>query len=374
MKSSLIDYFITLVKIDSESKHEREVAKKLKKDLEKLGAEVRFDEAHTKTGGDVGNLYAYIPGKIDKQPILFCAHMDTVVPGTGIKPKIEGNKIISSGDTILGADDKSGIAQIICAIKEIKSSKEDHAPVEILFTISEEIGLLGAKHCNCEMLRSKIGYALDAHEVGNLTIGAPSQNSMEYTIYGKESHAGAEPEKGINAIRIASEAIANMPLGRIDDETTNNIGIIEGGKATNIIPAKVKIKAEARSHNEKKLLDITKAMSDALLDAAKKHTVDGTTGSVDIKVMQEYRSFHLDEADELVKLSEEACRKVGIEHKTSVGGGGSDANIFNYHGIKTAIAGTGMQNVHTLQESIRISDLVNGCKWVTEVIRCYSNK
>ena len=372
MDKTITDFFISLVTIDSESKNEKATALKLEEDLKKLGAKVQYDNAHKKTDGNIGNLYAYFPGNIEKLPILLCAHLDTVTPGNNIKPQIMDDKIFSDGTTILGADDKSGVAAIIWAIKELKENNEDHAPIEALFTISEEIGLLGAKHLDYSLIKSKIGYAFDGHHVGQITIGAPSQNSMKYTIHGKESHAGVAPEQGIHAIKITSEAIAAMPMGRIDEETTCNVGVIKGGTATNIIPNLVVIKAEARSHNEDKLKQITEQMSDALLKTADKYKLDGFQAKVNIEIEKSYQAFKLKDDDDVIHLAKKASENCGFEFKTNIGGGGSDANIFNVHGLKMAVAGTGMEKVHTVDEYIAISDLENCVKWTKEVIREYS--
>ena len=372
MKLNVIDYFISLVKIDSESKNEKAVAEQLAKDLQELGAEIKFDNANEKTGGNVGNLYGYFPGNIDKTPILFCAHMDTVVPGIGVKPQIKEDRIVSDGTTVLGADDKSGIAEIICGINEILSEGKDHAPIEVLFTISEEIGLLGAKHLDYSMIKSKIGYALDSHAVGELTIGAPSQNNLKITIHGKKSHAGAAPEEGVNAIQIAAKAIAKMPMGRIDEETTCNIGIINGGNATNIVPDCVKIQGEARSHNPEKLQKVTDQMVAAINDTVKDFKLGDFKATADINVETEYHAFLLSEDDPVVKLSNAACQNIGITPKTNVGGGGSDVNIFNKNGLKMAICGSGMENVHTVDEFIKLDSLTTGTAWVKAIIEEYS--
>ena len=372
MDKSVIEYFMNLVKIDSESRHEKAIAERLVKDLKDLGAEIKFDNANKNTGGDVGNLYAFFPGKIEKKPILFCAHMDTVKPGIDINPQIKDSRIVSDGTTILGSDDKSGIVEIMWAIKELQESGEETAPVEVLFTISEEIGLLGAKYLNYSFIKSEIGYALDSHHVGQISIGAPSQNSIKFIVRGKESHAGVAPEKGINAIKVAAEAIVAMPIGRIDSETTCNIGLIAGGKATNIVPNEVVINAEARSHSPQKLQDITEKMSKAFQEAVAKHEIDGFKASVEIEVNEEYQAFRLSEDDEAVKLAKVASENIGLTFKGEIGGGGSDVNIFNQYGLKMAVAGSGMDKVHTVDECIEISELENGVKWVKEVIRIYS--
>jgi len=372
MKETLLDYFLSLVTIDSESKNEKAVADKLADDLRKLGAEVSFDNAHEKTGGNVGNLYAYFKGDIEKKPVLFCAHMDTVVPGNAVKPKVLDDRIVTDGTTVLGSDDKSGIAEIIWAIKEIKEADEKHAPIEVLFTISEEIGLLGAKHFDTSKIQSVFGYALDSHEIGHAVIGAPSQNSMKFTIHGKESHAGAAPEHGISAIQIASVAISKMQLGRIDEETTCSIGTIEGGTATNIIPKKVVLKAEARSHDEEKLRKVTINMKNALEQTAEKYKLGNFQALVDSEIKKEYSSFRFKEDDECILLAKKATENINLPFKSGIGGGGSDANIFNANGLKMAVVGSGMEDVHTVNEYIKLADLENGSKWVKEVIREYS--
>ncbi len=372
MKDTLIDYFISLVQIDSESKNEKAVAHKIAEDLRDLGAEVTFDNAHKKTGGNVGNLYGYFNGNINKKPILFCAHMDTVVPGNGIKPQVTEDRIVTDGTTILGADDKSGIAEIIWAIKEILESDEDHAPIEVLFTISEEIGLLGAKLFDLSTIKSEFGYVLDSHEIGNLVSGAPAANRMKYIIHGKESHAGAAPEQGISAIQIASEAISKMTLGRIDKETTCSVGTITGGTATNIIPKEVVLKAEVRSHNEDKLKKITDDITAILIDTAAKYILGDFQASVESVIQKEYPAFVINENDQSMLLAKKANKNIGIPFKSEIGGGGSDANIFNFKGLEMAVVGSGMADVHTVNEYIKLVDLENGAKWVKEIIREYS--
>ncbi len=372
MKETLIEYFISLIKIDSESKNEKAVALKIAEDLRYLGAEVNFDNAHEKTLGNIGNLYGYFNGNIDKKPILFCAHLDTVVPGNSIKPQIKDDRIITDGTTILGADDKSGIAEIIWAIKEINEAKEDHAPIEVLFTISEEIGLLGAKLVDLSKIKSEFGYALDSHKIGHAVTGAPSQNSMQFTIRGKESHAGAAPEFGVSAIQIASEAISKMKLGRIDEETTCNIGIIKGGTATNIIPKEVILEAEVRSHDSNKLQKVTEDIKQTLIDTATKYKLRDFQASVESIIQKEYPAFVLENDEPCILLAKKATENIGLPYSSGISGGGSDANIFNFKGLKMAVVGSGMEDVHTVNEFIKLVDLENGTKWVKEVIREYS--
>lgn len=370
MQNDVISYFMHLISIDSESKNERAMIDALKKDLQQLGAEVDEDDCGNSTGGNAGNLYGYIPGNIQKKPILFCAHVDTVKPGNGIKARIENDTIYSDGTTILGSDDKSGIAEIVMGIKQIKQSGKDHAPIEILFTVSEEIGLLGAKYFDKSRLKSAFGYALDSHNVGELIIGAPSQNSFVATFYGKEAHAGVEPEKGLSAIRIASEAISATPLGRIDFETTCNIGKIYGGEATNVVPNKVVVHGEARSHNHSKLERICDDIKHAFQSTVERYAEQG--GRLEISCDTEYEAFKVDEYSAVVQVAAKALKNLDIPAVIKTGGGGSDANIISAGGLPIIITGTGMNKVHTVDENIKTDQLLKGTAFVKELIRIYS--
>jgi len=372
MQDEVVNYFLELISIDSESGDERAIIDRLKADLKALGAKVEEDDAYVLTGGNAGNLYAQIPGNLNKKPILFCAHSDTVKPGKGIKPIVKDGIIYSDGTTILGSDDKSGIAELITALKEIIESGEKHPPIEVLITVSEEVGLLGAKHFDKSRLESAWGYALDTHQVEELVIGAPAQNSIQITFLGKESHAGVEPEKGINAIRVAAEAITAMPLGRIDHETTSNIGLINGGVATNIVPNKVEVKGEARSHNHFKLEQLTSDIRHCVERAVQHFQYDFGGASFDWKVNLEYEAFHIQESEPVVQIAIDAMHRIGLTPKITIGGGGSDANIINASGLPMIICGTGMNKVHTLNEEIEIEQLLKGKEFLKALIRRYA--
>src|SRR5256714_12292702 len=271
---------LELVQIDSVSREERDVAERIKKICEELGAEVEIDDAGAKVGGNSGNVIARFPGTLPgAESIMMSAHMDTVVPGEGVKPVIEGDIIRTDGTTVLGGDDKSGCAVIIETIRCLQEQKIPYTPIEAVFSICEEVGLLGAKHLDVSKLKSKFGIVFDSDDPGFLFTKGPSANHMEFRVHGLESHAGVAPEEGISAIKIAAEGLAAMKLGRIDSETTANIGEIEGGMATNIIPNLVAMKGEARSHSEEKLEAQTQHMKKCLEDAAAKYqvTVEGKT-------------------------------------------------------------------------------------------------
>ncbi len=367
------NYFLDLVRIDSESRKERDIAFKLKADLEALGAEVSIDNADEKVRGNVGNLVAVFPGQQrSAPPILLSAHMDTVSPGQGVRPVVEGTIVRTDGGTILGGDDKSGLAAIMEALRTIKEQGLSTGDIEIVFTICEEKGLLGAKYLDVSPLKSKYGLVLDATEVGTLYVKGPAANHLQWTVHGLEAHAGVSPEKGLSAIKIASEAIAAMRLGRIDEETTANIGVINGGIATNIIPNQVVIHGEARSHDEGKLASQTDHMSKCLEDAAARYVLelDGAryVGRIEPHIERAYDRMNVPEDSTIVKLLKEAASKTGINVILGTTGGGCDANVFNGKGLLIANLGTGMRDIHTVKESIDLRDIATTARLVLEVV------
>ncbi len=374
----LVDYFISLVEINSESKDEKMVAEKIANDLSEMGAEVIFDNAHHTTQGNIGNLIANFKGKINKAPLLLCAHTDTVVPGKGIKPLIKDGLISTDGSTVLGSDDKAGIAQIIEAIRRLDEEGYEYAPIQVLFTISEEIGLLGAKNLDYSLIKAEVGFALDWHGVGTIVTHAPSLNVFEIIVTGKEAHSGGSPEKGINAIQVAGEALGKLKLGRIDFETTANVGNVKGGLAHNIVPKECFISGEVRSHNEAKLEKVTNNIIKTFEEVASKYEVkfDSNVFKAHSRahVIKDFATLKINEEEEIVKIAEQAARNIGIEPKIETGGGGSDANIFFEHGIVVPIIGTGMNDVHSTHENIKIDDMEKVTLWVMEIIKEYSKK
>jgi len=372
-KQRLVDEFIELVKIDSESLDEKNIADVLEKKLRDLGLEVWRDDAGKKYGGNAGNVMGRLKGNTGGEPLLFAAHMDTVKPGRGVKPVIENDIIKSDGTTVLGGDDKSGIVAILEMIRVIKENNMQHGDIEVLFTFGEEIGLLGAKTVDTSKLKARQGFALDSEEVSKIVYKAPAQNSIEFEIFGKESHAGVSPEKGVSAIEVAADAINHMKLGRIDAETTANIGMIEGGRATNIVTGYVKMKGEARSHNLEKLGKQTRSMIEAVWDAverSKKYSSEGLMIARSKETVErEYDRISVDTNELSAQLAYKAINEVGLKAEFVEMGGGSDANILNGKGIKMVILGTGMSNVHTKEEYIKISDMVDITRIVLNIIK-----
>jgi tripeptide aminopeptidase len=241
------DLLIELIKIDSLSRREYAVAMRLQREMEDLGAAVVIDDAGEKVGGNVGNLIASFQGNTPSaSPLLLSAHMDTVVPGEGIVPILEGDVLRTDGRTVLGGDDKSGVAIICEAIRTLKEQNLPFGDIDVVFTICEESGLVGAKCLDVARLRARTGLVLDSDSVGFLFTRGPGANRLEFRVHGLEAHAGVCPERGISAIKVAAQGIAQMRLGRIDHETTANIGVIEGGMAVNIVPNSVLLKGEAR--------------------------------------------------------------------------------------------------------------------------------
>ncbi|MDH3875148.1 MAG: M20/M25/M40 family metallo-hydrolase [Desulfobacteraceae bacterium] len=374
-RNRLAETFKFLVQIDSVSKEEGVIANEIKKKLESMGAETFVDIAGDKIGGNSGNLIAKFQGNTQAPPLLLNAHMDTVEPGRGVTAVLENGTFTSDGTTILGADDKSAIAILLETLNILKENDLPHGPLELVFTVCEEIGLQGAKHLDLSAVTATYGFALDATDTEGIVTRAPSANHLEFTIHGKDAHAGAAPEKGINAISLASKAISKLELGRIDKETTCNIGIIEGGIATNIVPNLVKVKGEVRSHDEEKLNKITNDIVfsfNEVIENYKKMNPDDELPRVEINIKKDFPRTHIPDDHPVVKLATRAAENLGRKMKTKTTGGGADANIFFEKGIFTGVLGTGMRDMHTVRESVKLDDMVRTAELLLEIIRLHS--
>ena len=364
-KERLLERFLRYVQIDSPTKEEREFALILKGELEELGLEVIMDDAGEKVGSNSGNLIAKLKGNADKETILFSSHMDTVSPSRGVKPKIVDGTIYSDGTTILGGDDKAGIASIMEALEVVRDEKLSHGDIEIAFTIFEEGGLFGSKNLDYSKLDAKIGFVLDSGgDPGDIIVQGPAQNKIDVKFTGLEAHAGVAPEAGISAIVMAAEAISNMRLLRVDEETTANIGDIRGGGATNIVTKEVVFHAEARSLDNEKLKVQSDHMVQCCEETAKKYG-----GKVEVDVENAYGAFNIPVDHQAVKAVEEACKKLQIPTRTTTSGGGSDTNIFNANGVAAINLGIGERKPHTLEEHLHIIDLENTARIVVELMR-----
>lgn len=370
-KTRLIEEFIELVSTDSGTGEEREIADKLTAKLKALGCSVYEDDAwktlkERSIESNTGNLVAKLDGtKKDVPTLLFCAHMDRVTPGKGIKPIIENDIIKSDGTTILAADDVAGIVAILEGVRTIQENGIEHGDIEIVFTIAEEGGLNGAKGLDPSRLAATHGYFLDANgTVGTIVTSAPAQKGLKVNIYGKAAHAGISPESGISAILVAANALTRMQLGRIDEETTANIGIFQAGVATNIITEQAYLEGEIRSRNPEKLKKHTQHIKDVLTEVANEFGA-----KVEIEINDLYPSFNLTENDAVVQLALRAAAKIDLQPILGKTGGGSDANIINGKGIPSVVLGLGFEDVHSTKERIAISELENAARLVASLIK-----
>jgi tripeptide aminopeptidase len=279
--------------------------------------------------------------------------MDTVEPSSGVHPHLDGTVFRSAGDTILGADDKAGIVAILEALRVLSERRLPHPPLQVIFSVAEEGGLHGIRHLDRSLLHADLGYVFDGEgEPGWITTAAPGQDRLQVVLHGRAAHAGLAPELGINAILVAAEALASMTLGRIDGETTANVGMIQGGWATNIVPDRVELALEARSRDCWKLARQTGMMVDSFQIAA---AARGATANVEVS--RTYESYRLDEGMEVVRLAQRAAQRAGLNPRLVMTGGGSDANFLNQYGIPSTVMGIGLGNPHTTEEFIPVSSL-----------------
>lgn len=364
-KQRMLAEFLELIKIRCSTKAERQVGDLLKQRLEQLGLTVFEDGVGEKIGGNCGNIIAYLTGEVSTAPvIMLSAHMDCVEPCGGIEPVVQDGIIKSAGNTILGSDDKAGVAAILEGIRTIIEQKLPHGDIQVVFTVSEEGGLDGSKNIQRDHLKADFGYALDSGgSPGHIITKAPGQNSIEVVIHGKTAHAGVAPEEGLNAIVVAGKALAELKQGRIDEETTANVGIIAGGHATNIVPDRVELKCEARSRNVEKLAAQTEHMRKTF-----EQTAVSCGARAEVHIHHAYDPFVLADNSPVVALAAAAARSIDLTVTLQATGGGSDANFFNRYGVPTAVLGVGMTKVHTVEESITEEDLYNSAELVAAII------
>ncbi len=346
----LVNTFLDLVRIDSPSGGERQAAEYVLQKMQSLGLEPQMDAMY--------NVTVKVDGK--GKPLFLNAHTDRVEPGKGILAVVDDGGIKSEGNTILGADDLAGVAAILEGLQSLIEDNQGHVPLEIAITSQEEIGLVGAKGLDLSGFKAKEGVVLDMHgPVGNVILQSPSHNIIDVTITGRAAHSGAEPEKGIDALRVAVDAIGKMKLGRIVKETTANIGMIQGGSARNIVPERIELKAEVRSRNPKKLERYTKLMKQALEKAAKPYGA-----KVDIQIERAYNTYKFGKGESTVKRLAAALKKIGRKPRYGVTGGGSDANIFNAKKMKVVVTSAGYEQMHTTDEYMPVNELVKAAELV----------
>jgi tripeptide aminopeptidase len=366
----LVETFLELVQVDSETGEEQEIAKLLKRKFTDLGVHVQEDNSMEKTGHGANNLICTWEGTMEgRENIYFTSHMDTVVPGKGIKPQIKDGYITSDGSTILGADDKAGLAAIFETVQVYNEQKLPHGTVQFIITAGEESGLVGSRALDPSLVKASFGYAIDSDgAVGDIVVAAPTQAKLLAKIYGKTAHAGVAPEKGISAITLAAKAISKMPLGRIDEETTANIGSFAGGKQTNIVCDYVEILAEARSLETSKMELQVQKMKQAFEQTAEEF---GGRADVDVKIM--YPGYKQQAGDRVVEVARSAAKTIGRESKLTQSGGGSDANVIAGFGIPTVNLSVGYEDIHTTNERIPVTELVKTAEMVAAIIQEVAN-
>ncbi|WP_436853935.1 M20/M25/M40 family metallo-hydrolase [Staphylococcus caeli] len=355
-KQRLINTFLELVQINSESGNEQNIQSHLKQQFQNLGLIVKEDFASEQEGLGANNLVCTLPASVNFEKadkIYFTSHMDTVVPGIDVKPQIKNDGYIySDGTTILGADDKAGLASIFELIRTLNEQNMPHGQIQFVITVGEEIGLEGAKALDSNLLDAQFGYAVDASvDVGTTVTHAPTQMKVNATIYGKKAHAST-PNKGVSAINIAAKAVSEMKLGQIDQYTTANIGRFEGGSATNIVADEVTLLAEARSHSDDSIKAQVEHMKSVFEQTASKY---GCTASVEI--IKSYPGFKIPDDAPVTKIAKASAVALGLKPHTVMAGGGSDGNIINQLGIPTVILGVGYENIHTTEERMPIESL-----------------
>jgi tripeptide aminopeptidase len=345
--SEVLPLFLELAAIPSPSGEEQAVADRVRAYLRDLGVETEGDAA--------GNVLARLPasGAEGGEPIFLCAHLDTVPPAGPIEPLVEDGVVTNGAATILGADDKAAVAVLLEAARLLLAGGTPHSGVELLFTTREETGLEGAFAFDASRLRAELGFVYDyAGAIGEIVVAAPSGRAIDVVFTGRPAHAGINPEDGRSAIVAAARAISDLLLGRIDEETTANAGLIGGGSALNVVPAHCRVAVEARSRDERRLAELVQEMLDSFAFAAAVAECE-----VEVTVEDKYRGYRLAPDDPALRLARTALERAGFEPAEVEVGGGADANVFNERGRHCVNVANGMANVHTADEAIAVADL-----------------
>jgi tripeptide aminopeptidase len=355
-RERLVKTLIDLIRIDSPSGEEDEIDRAVSTRLEGLGLRVHHDSYN--------NVIGRLPGA--GEPVLLSAHLDTVEPGRGIQPLLDGDIMRSDGSTILGGDCKSGVSIVLEALTSVVESGGARRPVEVVFTRHEEGGLVGAHHLDFGQLSAKTGLVFDGEgPASRVSVAAPSQNVVTGNIVGRAAHAGVEPENGISAIIIAAEVLTRLPLGRIDAETTANVGRIEGGLKRNIIPEHVFIDGEIRSRDNRKLDHYSQRFREAFQEVADLHP----EARLSLEIENTYQAYSIQPEHPTIAMIRRALREAGLEPTLEATGGGSDANIFIHHGIVALPVGIGVRSFHTTKETAHIPEVLQAARMCEGVIR-----
>jgi tripeptide aminopeptidase len=351
--SDALDLFLELAAVPSPSGEERALADRVLAYLNDLGLAADEDDTGPKVGSTMGNLFASLAPTSEGEPLFLCAHLDTVPPTDRIEPVVEDGVVRNANDAILGADNKAAVAAILEATRRVLAEGRPHAGIELVFTSKEEVGLIGAAAFDHARLRARVGYVYDqAEPIGGVILGAPWGEHLEVTFHGRASHSGMFPEEGRSAIAAAARAVSEMRLGRVDEDTTANIGLIEGGTAANIVPEWCRLVGEARSHDQRALVDQVQLMQDAITFAASLGECEAET-----TVTKTYAGYRFSRDDLAVRLAAEALARCGFEPRYGLSGGAADANAFNDRGLQCVNLANGMAEIHTPDEHIAVADI-----------------
>jgi tripeptide aminopeptidase len=347
--------FLELCSIPSPPGDERAMADQVTAYLRELGLQVEEDDAGARLGSNAGNLHCRLPGRSDGgTPLFFCAHLDTVPPQGPLEPYVDEDGVVrNAGGTILGGDNKGAVVSMLEAARRVVQEGREHAGIELVFTIEEEVGLQGAGAFDHTRLEAELGFVYDqAGPIGEIVLGAPWARTITARFHGRAAHSGIAPEEGRSAIAAAARAIADLRLGRIDEVTTANVGLISGGSARNIVPEWCTLEAEARSHDGTRLADLVQEMLEAFAFGA---SLGDCT--VETEVSESYPGYRFRRGDPIVELAATALENRGYEVSTALSGGGADANVFNARGIPCLNLANGMAEIHTPDEHFAVADL-----------------
>lgn len=364
-KARLVKTFEELVTIDSVSGNEEKIHELLKEKFLSFGMNIKEDQSMETTGLGANNLIAMLKGDSEKEPLMFSSHTDTVTPGNGIQVIENDGILYSKGETILGADDKAGIAIMIEAIQRIKEDSIDTGNLEFVLSPGEEIGLIGSSALDMSMIEASMGYVLDSGgSVGRVTIASPTLFMYDVSITGKAAHAGLEPEKGVSAVAILSDALKKIKMGRIDERTTANIGVIQGGEATNIVMDSLLVKGEVRAIDPAKADTLIAEMVAAFEESASLHG-----GEVTIDIRKMATGFDVSDDEQVMTLLLSAGEQLGYEIIRETSGGGSDANVFNEKGKRVVNLSVGYEKIHTTEEYIPVEEMEKAVLLVIELAK-----
>jgi len=362
----IIEDFLALVRLNVNSLKERAIADDLRARLTALGLSVEEDDAGARIGGEAGNLIARLPGEEGRPVIMFSAHLDRVENHGRIRPVVDEDRgvITSDGTSILGADDVTGLAAILDGLRRVRASGRPHGEVEVVFSVAEEIGLLGARNLDPGRLKARTAYVLDCGgPLGLIVNQAPTQYRFIITVHGRSAHAGIAPETGLSAIRVAATALTRLPEGRLSPSATSNFGLIQAGQATNIVCERCEIKGEARSTDQAELA--------AYLDLVRRvfqETAEEFGGRAEMETSLEYLTFRVEEDHPAIGLARRAMEKLGLSVRITGSGGGMDGNFFNQHGLTAVGLAPGYDQVHTPREEQSIAQLIDCGRLVAEII------